>query len=116
MRLSRIAFVFLLATPFAFGASKEIQELQRDVAMLQDQVRTMQKDFGDRLVTMQTLVQTTLDGVNSHQQPVSRHGEQVQRRHEAAATERQRPRCSRSDRSWIRCRRISAPCASRCST
>ncbi len=63
MRLSRIAFVFLLATPFAFGASKEIQELQRDVAMLQDQVRTMQKDFGDRLVTMQTLVQTTMDGV-----------------------------------------------------
>lgn len=64
MRLSRIVLVFLLATPFALGASKEIQELQRDVAMLQDQVRTMQKDFGDRLVTMQTLVQTTLDGVN----------------------------------------------------
>ncbi|HTS50820.1 MAG TPA: outer membrane protein assembly factor BamD [Bryobacteraceae bacterium] len=64
MRLSRIVPVFLLAAPFAFGASKEIQELQRDVAMLQDQVRTMQKDFGDRLVTMQTLVQTTLDGVN----------------------------------------------------
>lgn len=64
MRLSRIVPVFLLVAPFAFGASKEIQELQRDVAMLQDQVRTMQKDFGDRLVTMQTLVQTTLDGVN----------------------------------------------------
>jgi len=64
MRLSRIVLVFLLASPFAFGASKEIQELQRDVAMLQDQVRTMQKDFGDRLVTMQTLVQTTLDSVN----------------------------------------------------
>ncbi len=63
MRLFRIVPVFLLAAPFAFGASKEIQELQRDVAMLQDQVRTMQKDFGDRLVAMQTLVQTTMDGV-----------------------------------------------------
>lgn len=64
MTMSRIALVFLATAPFAFGASKEIQELQRDVAMLQDQVRTMQKDFGDRLVSMQTLVQTTLDSVN----------------------------------------------------
>jgi tol-pal system protein YbgF len=56
--------VFLAAAPLSFGASKEIQELQRDVSILQDQVRTMQKDFGEKLVTMQTLVQTTLDGVN----------------------------------------------------
>ncbi|MBZ5611780.1 MAG: outer membrane protein assembly factor BamD [Acidobacteriia bacterium] len=64
MSLSRIVLVFLAATPCTFAASKEIMELQRDVAMLQDQVRTMQKDFGDRLVTMQTLVQTTFDAVN----------------------------------------------------
>jgi len=64
MSLSRIVLVFLAVAPFSFGASKEIQELQRDLALLQDQVRTMQKDFGDRLVTMQTLVQTTLDSVN----------------------------------------------------
>jgi tol-pal system protein YbgF len=55
--------VFVAVAPLSFGASKEIQELQRDVAMLQDQLRTMQKDFGDRLVTTQTLVQTTLDAV-----------------------------------------------------
>ncbi len=64
MSLSRIVLVFLAATPCTFAASKEIMELQRDVAMLQDQLRTMQKDFGDRLVTMQTLVQTTFDAVN----------------------------------------------------
>lgn len=64
MSLSRIVLVFLAVAPFSFGASKEIQELQRDVAMLQDQLRTMQKEFGDRLVTTQTLVQTTLDSVN----------------------------------------------------
>ncbi|HLG95361.1 MAG TPA: tetratricopeptide repeat protein [Bryobacteraceae bacterium] len=64
MTFARIVLVFLAAAPLSFGASKEIQELQRDVAMLQDQVRTMQKDFGDRLVSMQTLVQTTLDAVN----------------------------------------------------
>ena len=64
MSLSRLVVVFLALAPFSFGASKETQELQRDLALLQDQVRTMQKDFGDRLVTMQTLVQTTLDSVN----------------------------------------------------
>ena len=63
MRLSRIVPLFLLTTPFALGASKEIQELQRDVAMLQDQVRNMQKDFGDRMIVMQTQIQNTLDTV-----------------------------------------------------
>jgi len=63
MSLTRILSVFVLIAPLSFGASKEIQELQRDVAMLQDQLRTMQKEFGDRLTT-QTLVQTTLDAVS----------------------------------------------------
>src|SRR5208337_631871 len=62
--IRRIVLVFLAAAPLSFGASKEIQELQRDVSILQDQLRTMQKDFGEKLVTMQTLVQTTLDSVN----------------------------------------------------
>src|SRR5574340_843322 len=64
MSLSRTIVALLALAPFALGANKDIQELQRDVAMLQDQIRTMQKDFGDRLVAMQTLVQTTLDSVN----------------------------------------------------
>jgi tol-pal system protein YbgF len=64
MTLPRIVLVFLAAAPLSFGASKEIQELQRDVSILQDQLRTMQKEFGEKLVTMQTLVQTTLDSVN----------------------------------------------------
>ena len=64
MSLPRTIVVFFALSPFAFSASKEIQELQRDVAMLQDQVNKMQKEFGDRLVTTQTLFQTTLDAVN----------------------------------------------------
>ena len=63
MKFVRILPLFLLMTPFAFGAIKEIQELQRDVAMLQDQVRNMQKDFGDRMIVMQTQIQNTLDTV-----------------------------------------------------
>jgi tol-pal system protein YbgF len=64
MSLSRTILALLALSPLAMGASKEIQELQRDVALLQDQINKMQKDFGDRLVTMQTLVQQTLESVN----------------------------------------------------
>jgi len=64
MSFRRTALALVAFTPFAFGANKDIQELQRDVAILQDQITKMQKDFGDRLVTMQTLVQQTLESVN----------------------------------------------------
>src|SRR5271168_2944638 len=72
MRLSRTTFVFtavftaafMALAPFAFGASKEIQELQRDVALLQDQVRTLQRGQDEKLAAMQALVQQTLDSVN----------------------------------------------------
>jgi tol-pal system protein YbgF len=75
MSLSRIVLVLFAAAPFTFGASKEILELQRDVAMLQDQVRTMQKDFGDRLVATQTLVQTMVESVNRTNNMVERMGD-----------------------------------------
>jgi tol-pal system protein YbgF len=68
MSLSRITFgstaVFLALAPFAFGASKEMQELQRDVALLQDQVRTMQRTEDEKFAAMQALVQQTLESVN----------------------------------------------------
>ena len=71
MSLPRIVLVFLAATPLTFGASKEIQELQRDVSLLQDQVRTMQKDFGEKLVAIQTMIQSTADAVNRTNSQVS---------------------------------------------
>jgi len=64
MTLPRIVLVFFAAAPFAFGASKEIQELQRDVSILQDQIRNLQKDFTEKLAVVQTQVQNTLDAVN----------------------------------------------------
>jgi len=71
MTMPRFVLVFLAAAPLTFGASKEMQELQRDVSLLQDQVRTMQKDFGEKLVQMITLVQTTQDSVNRTNSQVS---------------------------------------------
>src|SRR5579864_6127506 len=64
MSLSRKVLVFLALAPFAFGANKDIQELQRDVAMLQDQIRNMQRGFDERSASMLTLIQQTLDAVN----------------------------------------------------
>ena len=64
MSLSRtIVFLFLLA-PLSFGANKDMQELQRDVAMLQDQVRNLQSSVDMKVATLQTIVQQTLDSVN----------------------------------------------------
>jgi TolA-binding protein len=64
MSLSRVVIVFFVLSPFAFGASKEIMELQRDVAMLQDQVRTLQSSLDQKVAAIQTLTQQTLDSAN----------------------------------------------------
>jgi TolA-binding protein len=64
MSLSRIAILLFALSPFAFGASKEIMELQRDVAMLQDQVRNLQSTLDQKVAAIQTLTQQTLDSAN----------------------------------------------------
>ena len=57
--------LFLLLTPGAvFAASKEQQEMQRDIAQLQDQVRTLQSGFDQKISAIQTLLQQTLDAGN----------------------------------------------------
>lgn len=64
MRL-RLCLISLSLVPYhAFGASKEIVELQRDVAQLQDQVRTMQSSTAEKLTALTVLVQQTLDASN----------------------------------------------------
>lgn len=64
MSISRVAIVFFALSPFAFGASKEIMELQRDVALLQDQVRNLQSTLDQKVAAIQALTQQTLDSVN----------------------------------------------------
>jgi TolA-binding protein len=64
MRL-RLCLISLSLVPYhAFGASKEIVELQRDVAQLQDQLRTMQSSTAEKLTALTVLVQQTLDASN----------------------------------------------------
>ena len=50
-----------LAPAQSFGASKEIQELQRDVAQLQDQLKQLQQSQDRQLAEIRVLVQQSLD-------------------------------------------------------
>jgi TolA-binding protein len=71
MSFSRILVILFALSPFAFGASKEMQELQRDVSLLQDQVRTLQSALDTKMVAVQTLTQQTLDSVNRTNEAVA---------------------------------------------
>lgn len=59
------AVFFLGMTPLlVLGASKEIVQLQRDVALLQDQMRTLQRALDERTVELKTLTEQILDRTN----------------------------------------------------
>jgi tol-pal system protein YbgF len=48
----------------AFAASKEIVELQRDVAQIQDQLRALQRSQDEKLSALTVMVQQALDAAN----------------------------------------------------
>ncbi len=60
MKLIRTLIILAGTLPLVSGANKEMVELQRDVALLQDQVRQM----NEKLVVLTTLMQTALDNTN----------------------------------------------------
>jgi tol-pal system protein YbgF len=65
MKLRGITTAFLLLVPAAsFAANKEMMELQRDVALMQEDIRQLQRSFDKQLATLQTLSQQTLDTSN----------------------------------------------------
>ncbi|MFB3829461.1 MAG: tol-pal system YbgF family protein [Bryobacteraceae bacterium] len=60
-----MALAVLLWIPsLASGASKEIQELQRDVAQLQEMIRSLQQSQNERLAAVTVLVQQAVDAAN----------------------------------------------------
>src|SRR5580658_8562181 len=54
----------LIYPSLTFAASKEIVELSRDVALLQEQMRAMQRSQDEKFSAIQTLVQQALDSAN----------------------------------------------------
>jgi TolA-binding protein len=63
--IRRLCVLLLIASPaFSFAASKEIQELQRDVAILQDLVKQLQQSQDKQLAALGALVQQSVDAAN----------------------------------------------------
>jgi TolA-binding protein len=59
MRFFRLATLVLCGAALCFGASKEMVELQRDVALLQDQANRIQRTLDEKLAALQVLLQQT---------------------------------------------------------
>jgi TolA-binding protein len=67
-----IATVTLLLTAGSLvGASKEQLEMQRDIAQMQDQLRTLQSTVDQKMAALQTLVQQALDAASKANMSVS---------------------------------------------
>ena len=54
----------LLSPGLGFAASREILDLQRDVAQIQDQLRSLQQSQDQKLAALSTLAQQALDAAN----------------------------------------------------
>src|SRR5216684_6229718 len=70
MRIQRLLTILVLlsslwlATPSAWGISREIVQLQTQVQALQDQMTHMQHSFDERMVVMKNLVEQSTDSMN----------------------------------------------------
>jgi TolA-binding protein len=71
MRVSLCLLSFLFLPTFATGASREIVELQRDIATLQDQIRTLSSGTNEKLTAVTVLLQQTLDSANNTNKAVA---------------------------------------------
>src|SRR5262249_8840030 len=71
MRLHSSLFCFLLVPALAPGANREIVELQRDVAALQDQIRVLSTGTNEKLTAITVLLQQTLDAANNANKAVA---------------------------------------------
>src|ERR1700722_13479409 len=66
-----IALSILLTPHAAFAASKEQLEMQREIAQVEEEVRMLQSGFDQRMATLLTLVQQSLDAGNKNNTSVS---------------------------------------------
>jgi TolA-binding protein len=65
LRVTAAAVLVLAAAPLpAAAASREIQELQRDVGLLQDQVKALQQSQNEKLAAISAMVQQAIDNAN----------------------------------------------------
>jgi len=68
----RLCVWMLVASPaLTFAASKEIQELQRDVAQLQDMIKQLQRTQDEKFAALQVLVQQSVNASNDANKAVA---------------------------------------------
>lgn len=84
--LACVLGLVLSSTLPARGASKEIIQLQRDVTLLQQQVRELQQSLDSNNAVLKTLVEQTLDAVNRMKTTVSTMEQAVQEAQAATNT------------------------------
>lgn len=60
-----------LSSPMAFGQKKEMAELQRDVLLLQDEMRASMKDQNEKIASLEALIKTAIDQVNETKSAVA---------------------------------------------
>jgi tol-pal system protein YbgF len=65
-----VLFILLVPTQ-GFAASKEQLEMQREIAQVEEEVRMLQSGFDQKMATLQTLIQQTLDVSNKATTDVS---------------------------------------------
>lgn len=67
-----VAYCFLLITPsILFAQKKEIAELQRDILLLQDSVRVLQRTLDEKMENLIVLSQKNLDNASSQNTAVT---------------------------------------------
>jgi len=71
MRLATTAFLALIAASVAPAQKKEIVELGRDLALLQEEVRALKQAQDQRLSSMEETLKTILDQINSTNRQVT---------------------------------------------
>jgi tol-pal system protein YbgF len=65
MKLRNLSVCVLLAAPaIALGANREIQELQRDIGLLQQQIKDLQRSQDEKLATVMELARQSIDLAN----------------------------------------------------
>lgn len=69
--LCLITLLTVAVSPAAFAQKRELQELQRDVAILQDELRSSIKSQNDKIVGLEATLNTLLDQVNATNRAVT---------------------------------------------
>ncbi|MCL4783062.1 MAG: outer membrane protein assembly factor BamD [Bryobacterales bacterium] len=66
-----VLFLLLIAPSTLFAQKREIAELQRDILLLQDSVRVLQRTFDEKLESLMVLAQKNLDNASSQNTAVT---------------------------------------------